>query len=264
MEITLEKIELVKDRTGVTYKEAKEALEASDGSVVDAIISIEENIDGGVSGNAGAQGAALVNAIGEAVKKGNVAKIVVKNQDDDILLNIPVNAGIIGAIVAPWGVVAGIIASFGFKCVVEIVKDDGTIVDVSRTVNEKIDEGVEKGSEIAGSLKEKGSQIYSDIISGDAREKAQNFANDAKDKFDSRTGEFRDKAEDFANEAGGRFDDIAGGIKDAADEIKDRAKEAADGLKENAGEQVDDLKEDAEKAGEETEENVENLEDDDK
>ena len=27
MEITLEKIELVKDRTGVTYKEAKDALE---------------------------------------------------------------------------------------------------------------------------------------------------------------------------------------------------------------------------------------------
>ena len=42
MEITLEKIELVKDRTGVSYKEAKEALEAADGSVVDAIISIEE------------------------------------------------------------------------------------------------------------------------------------------------------------------------------------------------------------------------------
>ena len=29
MEITLEKIELVKDRTGVTYREAKEALELS-------------------------------------------------------------------------------------------------------------------------------------------------------------------------------------------------------------------------------------------
>ena len=33
MEITLEKIELVKDRTGVSYKEAKEALEAAEGSV---------------------------------------------------------------------------------------------------------------------------------------------------------------------------------------------------------------------------------------
>ena len=45
MEITLEKIELVKDRTGVSYAEAKEALEAAEGSVVDAIISIEEKID---------------------------------------------------------------------------------------------------------------------------------------------------------------------------------------------------------------------------
>lgn len=45
MEITLEKIELVKDRTGVSYKEAKDALEAADGSVVDAIIDIEESID---------------------------------------------------------------------------------------------------------------------------------------------------------------------------------------------------------------------------
>ena len=34
MEITLEKIELVKDRTGVTYAEAKQALEETDGSVV--------------------------------------------------------------------------------------------------------------------------------------------------------------------------------------------------------------------------------------
>ena len=31
MEITLEKIELVKDRTGVSYKEAKAALEAANG-----------------------------------------------------------------------------------------------------------------------------------------------------------------------------------------------------------------------------------------
>lgn len=44
MEITLEKIELVKDRTGVSYREAKSALEEANGSVVDAIIFIEENI----------------------------------------------------------------------------------------------------------------------------------------------------------------------------------------------------------------------------
>ena len=45
MDITLEKIELVKDRTGSTYAEAKEALESANGSVVDAVIEIEENIN---------------------------------------------------------------------------------------------------------------------------------------------------------------------------------------------------------------------------
>ena len=45
MEITLEKIELVKDRTGSTYAEAKAALEAADGSVVDAIIALEETMN---------------------------------------------------------------------------------------------------------------------------------------------------------------------------------------------------------------------------
>ena len=34
MEITLEKIELVKDRTGVSYAEAKEALEGKTGTVI--------------------------------------------------------------------------------------------------------------------------------------------------------------------------------------------------------------------------------------
>ena len=45
MDINLEKIELVKDRTGATYAEAKEALEKADGSVVDAIIDLEEKMN---------------------------------------------------------------------------------------------------------------------------------------------------------------------------------------------------------------------------
>ncbi len=44
MEITLEKIELVKEKTGASYKEAKAALEETNGSVVDAIIKLESVI----------------------------------------------------------------------------------------------------------------------------------------------------------------------------------------------------------------------------
>ena len=93
MEITLEKIELVKDRTGVTYAEAKEALEEADGSVVDAIISIEETVNAGEKGRGfGEKGEALFAKLKGLIKKGNVAKIQVKREDDTIV-NIPVNVG---------------------------------------------------------------------------------------------------------------------------------------------------------------------------
>ena len=41
--ITLEKVDMVKDRTNVTYEEAKEALEFCNGDVLEALIYIEKN-----------------------------------------------------------------------------------------------------------------------------------------------------------------------------------------------------------------------------
>ena len=130
MEITLEKIELVKDRTGVSYKEAKEALEAADGSVVDAIIAIEETVDVKPGAKANEFAAETVAKIKELVKKGNVSKISVKKGDESIV-NIPVNVGVVGAIVAPWGVIAAAVAAFGFKCKIELTTTDGKVIDVS-------------------------------------------------------------------------------------------------------------------------------------
>ena len=61
------------------------------------------------------------------------------------ILNLPVNAGIIGTLVAPWGVIAGIIAAFGFKCKIELTKDDGTVIDISRRAEAIGKEVMEKG-----------------------------------------------------------------------------------------------------------------------
>ena len=131
MEITLEKIELVKDRTGVSYKEAKEALEAAEGSVVDAIIAIEETVNIKPGNKAGDFADETVSKIKELVKKGNVTKITIK-KDDETIVNLPLNVGIIGTIVAPWGIIAAAVAAFGFRCQIELTKDDGTVVDVSK------------------------------------------------------------------------------------------------------------------------------------
>ena len=42
MDITLEKVDQVRERTGVSYGEAKSALEISNGDVLNAIILLEE------------------------------------------------------------------------------------------------------------------------------------------------------------------------------------------------------------------------------
>lgn len=162
MEITLEKIELVKDRTGVSYKEAKEALEAADGSVVDAIIDIEESIDEKGKTKFGEGGSQLIEKIKEIIKKGNVAKIIVK-KDDEIMLNLPVNIGLVGTVIAPWGMIIGLIAAFGTKCVIELVKDDGAIIDISEMANETIEDIVEKGVVIADEVKVKGADVYNNV-----------------------------------------------------------------------------------------------------
>jgi len=176
MEIILEKIELVKDRTGVGYKEAKDALEKAEGSVVDAIISIEENIDETSKSKMGSQSAAILDAIKDAIKKGNVSKITIK-KDDDVLLNLPLSIGIIGTVLFPWAVIGGTIAAFGTKCTIELVKDDGEIINISTKASETFDTVVTKGSVIVDEMKDKGGD-FANI----AKEKGQEAWDVAKEK----------------------------------------------------------------------------------
>lgn len=197
MEITLEKIELVKDRTGVSYKEAKEALEAAEGSVVDAIIAIEESMDVKSKSKLGEQSSAIIDKVKEAIRKGNVAKIVVR-KGDDVMLNLPVNVGIVGTVLAPWAAVAGVVAVFGTKCTIELVKDDGEIVDISEMATDTFEEVVEKGSVIADEMKEKGGE-YFETVKSKANE-AFDKASDAYEKAKKKAGDVADDVEDFVED----------------------------------------------------------------
>ena len=228
MEITLEKIELVKDRTGVSYAEAKEALEAAEGSVVDAIISIEEKIDEEAGANFTKQGNAVIENLKALVKKGNVSKIVIK-KDGDLLLNIPVNLGILGTVIAPWGAVLGVLAAFGTKCTIELVGEDGTIIDVSDTVTEKVGSAVEKGSAVAGEVKSKGSDLYQEVKEkgSEVYESAKEKASDVIDKVKVEADEFEfdfdedDDEDDFEIE-------IVDVDEEDIKEVKEEAAETAD------------------------------------
>lgn len=86
--------------------------------------------------------ATLGEIIREYVRKGNVTRIIIK-RGDDILVNLPLNAGIvggiIGAVAAPWALITAAIATAGFDCRVELVKTDGETVDLSpRKLGQKV------------------------------------------------------------------------------------------------------------------------------
>ena len=137
MEISLEKIDLVRDRTGVSYKEAKETLELTGGSVVDAIILLEEKQNVKWTDNLSGAGNDVLEKLKEIVKKGNVTKILLK-REGEIIMNIPVTAGAIGAILSPPIAMAGVLAALVAKCKIEIVKTDGEIVDINEMAEDTI------------------------------------------------------------------------------------------------------------------------------
>ena len=220
MEITLEKIELVKDRTGVSYKEAKEALEAADGSVVDAIIAIEETVNISTGSKAGEFANETVEKVKELVKKGNITKISVK-KDDETIVNIPVNIGLIGTIVAPWGILAAAIAAFGFKCKIELTKDDGTVVDVSRKAENLANDVKEKGSVVVDEVVAKGTAVYDGVM-----EKAPEMVND-----------IREKGTDAYNSVVNKATEVWSGIKEKKNAAEEEVVEAFDA----AEEKIDDF-----------------------
>ena len=223
MEITLEKIEIVKDRTGVTYKEAKEALEHNDGSVVDAIIEIEEliNIEG--DGKEEDVKAKIFNKIKNTAEKGNMSRIIIK-RGDEILLNLPLTVGVLGAVIAPWGVIFGTIAAFGFNCQIEFINDKGETTDV----NGKVKTGY-------GIAKEKGKTVY---------DKGQETFVDLKEKAEEAIGDFKDnygdKIENIKDAAGDKIDQIK--ESDNFEEIKNKSKEFFESKIKSAKKEEEEIK----------------------
>lgn len=170
MNITFEMIEKVIDATGADYYTVKKALldndgdvekairfieqmnteekeDHSDGTPEDAVGETEKSEEAAESEETGAdednqeekdpfkkcfseeQAEQMLNRIKEKVEAGYVDRIKI-TKDDKVLLDIPVNVGIIsgllGLLIVPWAVILGILIAYGTECKIEIIKPDGT------------------------------------------------------------------------------------------------------------------------------------------
>ncbi len=58
----------------------------------------------------------LIEKIKELIHEGNINRIIVKDESDKLLLEIPVTIGIIGVLLAPWLAALGAVAALATRC----------------------------------------------------------------------------------------------------------------------------------------------------
>ncbi len=61
-------------------------------------------------------GSNLVDRIRELLHEGNVTRIIIKDEKDKVLLEIPATVGVVGVVLAPWLMALGVIAALATKC----------------------------------------------------------------------------------------------------------------------------------------------------
>ena len=125
MDITLENIDLIRERTGVSYREAKEALERNDGKVIETLIELEDKNNSGTKWTEefSVRSAEVMDKVKELIREGNVNKIRIKH-DDRVLAEIPVALGAIGAVVLPQLAAVGVLVAVFKRCTIEVVRNE--------------------------------------------------------------------------------------------------------------------------------------------
>lgn len=58
----------------------------------------------------------LTTKVRQLIHEGNVTRIIVKDEHDTILLDMPVTVGVVGVILAPWLAALGVIAALVTNC----------------------------------------------------------------------------------------------------------------------------------------------------
>ena len=119
----------------------------------------------------------IIEKITGLVKKGNVSRIVI-GKDGKELVNVPVNVGIVGGVVglaaAKWVVIAAVLATVGFGCTVQVIREDGEVTDV--LTEEQSAKTRAKAADFVEDVKDRFN--LDEVV-----EKATDAVNDVKDKF---------------------------------------------------------------------------------
>lgn len=66
----------------------------------------------------------LLTKVKEIIHEGNIRRLIIKNEDDKVLVEIPLTIGAIGAVLVPVLAAVGAIAALVTKCTIVVEKKD--------------------------------------------------------------------------------------------------------------------------------------------
>ncbi len=156
MSVTLEKVDEVRNRTGASYSEAKEALEFTGGDVLEAIVYIEQMRQEPPKKDTFAddlsdRGSEIIEKLKELVKRGQVTRILLQ-KDGNTVLDIPIVAGAVGALIFTGATAVGILAALATGCELMIVKENDDIIDIREILEDTAETVKEKAEEVMKSF----------------------------------------------------------------------------------------------------------------
>lgn len=64
----------------------------------------------------------LIERVKQLLHEGNITRIIVKDEKGNVLLEMPVTVGVVGALLAPWLAALGVIAALVTKCKIVVEK----------------------------------------------------------------------------------------------------------------------------------------------
>jgi translation elongation factor EF-Ts len=107
MGITLDAIDAVRARTGVSYRRAYEALQAADGDVVQAILALEDRGSPWLR----KRGEDLKDEVRRLLREGSATRVVVRSREGRTVAAVPAIVAVAGSLMFPLATVAGVAAA---------------------------------------------------------------------------------------------------------------------------------------------------------
>lgn len=140
MSVSLEQIEMLKERANISYGEAKEILEKSNGDVLEALIILEnqsklktpQKEKACCESGLWTTTKKLTKTGERLIKKGNEIKFVIRKAEKTVI-DLPLNVVLLVTVITPPVTLVGALAAFVTNHKIRLIKPDGEDMGINKT-----------------------------------------------------------------------------------------------------------------------------------